>query len=535
MRLIANDSFDNIGVISFHQFQKACTGFEVCSALRLVQDESEKLRNEVFRKIDINDDVFGVGHIVISGDTNAFIAKHLLLNSSAIFEKSFKKSDYIKAVIYYNHLETDLSHARVSEPDAQRWPVRLLYVQGHYQHLPDNILGRYYILFRELGGRSASISKMVKRAAGLEPDEIMVIGICFYASILIKKYLDISFIKRHTVQELNDILRPEKVARFLKATSISQDKFRDKCKQWNLDNKLLKKYEFNPLWLYPIIQTGLMKSGFRYIVPSVNDLVYRCTEGIYYSAMEYYRESRGENLFSTQFGPLFQEYVGYFLQDVRKYNRNLGSIKPEMEYQYRDKRIKSADWLLIQTDSVIQTECKKLATSNKFRAGVSDGTDNDFNAVLNRFAGYVSDIYEKSTHIKQGILSLSSTIVKEVFSVFVVLDDLYLVDSRFKKEITNRVAQNTLEIPEDFRYHIVGCTEFEVLCEFLKTHPGKNLRDLLRLKEEGQNYYMEFGYFLEKYFNYRCSKISLIREGSDNLWNSVGLGYILEPNGENAI
>ena len=517
METIVGDSFTNIDTISFEQFRRECAGYELTSALRFVQRESAAMGDQILKKVNIYNDFLGSGHVHISQYAHAFIAKHLLLNSSFLHRRPFQKSDYEKLVVYFNHLETDLNYLNPRHPSAQRWLVRASYSQGRYQRIPGHILGRYYILFKELGRSSTACSAMVEKAIGLNVDEIMLIGISFYIVLLLNGHLDIRHIEQHSIPSLNDVLQPAKLGSFLQSTAISKDEFKSECGRLSWDNVLLKKYEFNPLWLYPIIDTGILSPGLRYIVPSLGDFVYRFTEGIYYSTMDYYNQGGAKNKFSAEFGPLFENYVGYHLEDVKQKNSGLAAIQPETEYNCGKNRWKSSDWLLVSSNDVIQIECKKATTPIKFRAAVSDNSGSDFDIVLDNFARYVIKLYQKSIHIQQGNLEFASGGSKTVFSVFVVMDDFYCMDARFKPLITAKAAQKIPQI-SSFRYHILNCTSFEVVCQFLKTHPDVKFSDLLRLKEEDQNYHTDFDRFLEEHFSFTCSKIDLIWSVADRLW-----------------
>lgn len=520
MKIKTSDSF-NIGTITFSQFERACSGFDLESALRFIQLKSVEMNGQIGKTVDVRNSNLGSGNVYVTPETHAFVSKHLILNSSLLFNRTFRNMNYEELVIYSNHLETDLDHSDPQNPDAQLWLVRASYIQGRYQRIPAHILGRYYILFNELGQNSETLSRMVEIATGLSVDEIMRIGLSFYASILENDFLNIEKIKTHRIPKLNNALQPGKLTKFLESVSKSQDEFRGECRRWDGDNVVLKKYEFNPLGLYPIIDTGLLSPENRYLVPSLNDLIYRFTEGIYYSALDYYRRGAKKNDFSNKFGALFEEYVGLFLKDVKTKNKSLNTIQPETEYMLRNNKVRSADWLLIGVDNVIQIECKKITTSNKFRAAVSDGSQSDWDAMLDRFAGYVTKLYEKATHIKNGLLNLPAKKVNSVFSVFVVLDDFPFIDSRFKKEITNRAAREIPAVAKDFRYHILGCGDFEVLCEFLKTHPEIDFVELIKSKEESQNYSKGFNDFLEKDFNFSYSSIELISDAYDKFRASI--------------
>jgi len=523
MELIPGDSFRNLGTIPFRTFLRECSNFNLLCALKFLQKEAAVMKDQVLKRIGVQGFSLESGHVYVSPQTIAFIAKCLLLNSSFVRDRPFEQSDYERLAIYFNHLETHLNYVDPNSPEAQLWLLREAYAQGRYQRIPNQTLGRYYILFRELE-RNEAFNSMVREAAGLDVTEIMLIGTCFYATLLQNGYLSIKNIESHTIPQLSNVLQPSKIRMFLNLASISQDRFKDECKSREWDNPLFKKYEFNPLWLYPIIDTRVMSDNLRYMVPSLNDLVYRFTEGIYYSTMEHFRRGEKRNDFSTEFGSLFEKYVGYLLQDVKKVNRLLGAIRPEAEYKIGKNTWKSADWLMFTPDAVVQVECKKLTTSNEFRAAISDGSRGDFNAVLDRFADYVVKLHNKATHISQGQVDLSiEDTPREVFSVFVVMDDFYLIDSRFKDWITAKATQSDQVIPRDFRYHILSSIRFEVLCEFLKSHTDIGLSDLLRLKEQDPNYSMSFDQFLEQRFDFQCTRISALWEASEKLWASVGL------------
>lgn len=519
MELIPGDDFSNIGTVTFRQFQAECSGFDLASALSFIQRESAAMGSQILKEINVHNRVLESGRAYISPETHAFIAKHLLLNSSFLHYQPFRKSNYEKLAVYFNHLETDLHYLDPSNPNAQRWLVRASYAQGRYQRVPNQILGRYYILFKELGRSSQVCSDMVKEATGFDITEIMLIGISFYAVILHNGYFDVRHVKEHSVPGLRDVLQSEKVDRFLRTISVSQGGFRSLCSRWSWDNVLLKRYEFNPLWLYPIIDTGILAPSSRYIVPSLDDLAYRFTEGIYYSTMDYYSRGGLRNDFSTEFGALFQDYVGHHLENVRERNRGLGTVEPEAEYNYRNNRWRSADWLLVSADAVVQVECKKITTSIEFRAAISDDSRRGFDALLDEFAQHVAKLFQKSVHIRQGRLGFLSNGVASVCSVFVVMDDFYFIDSRFKRLITAKAAQIVPSISQGFRYHILSCRAFEILCEFLRTHPAVKLIELLELKEREQNYYTDFAQFLEDEFGFECYEIGLVWEAADKLWS----------------
>jgi hypothetical protein len=520
MEILASDSFTNFGTVSYKQFCRECSGYELASALRLIQYESASMGMQILKKLEIRNSFLGSGVVYVSQEAHAFIAKQLILHSGYLQRRILQKSDYEKLIVYFNHLETDLNYLDPKDTESQKWLVRASYSQSRYQRILNHVLGRYQILFHDLGYDSQICGNMVKQAMGLDVLEIMLIGLSFYATIYLNKQLDIRCVEEHTIQAFNDVLRPDKLKLFLNALSISQGKFTKDYSYWRWNNILLKKYEFNPLWQYPIIDTRLQSPNLRYIVPSLDDLVYRFTEGIYYATMDFYRKSGLENEFSTKFGTAFEKYVGFHLQDVKTENLNLGVVQPEMEYTTNHNQWKSADWLLVTQSSVIQVECKKNTTPLKFRAAVSDGDSSDFDTVLDTFSKYVIKSYKKAQHISENKLNLPNTQkTPSVFSLFVVMDDFYHIDSHFKRIITTKAAKDIPDIEECFRYHILSISDFELLCEFLKSRKDVRLEDLLKLKNAEENYYKDFAQFLGQSYTFSCFQIKPLVAAADKVWS----------------
>ena len=519
MELISGDSFSNVGTITYNQFRKECSGFDLVGALRFLQYESAAMGNQIHKKLNFTNNVIGTGYTLVSQEMHAFLGKHLLLNSTYLHRRPFGKGDYEKLAVYFNHLETDLNYLNPKDPNAQRWLVRASYQQGRYHRIPTQLLGRYHILFRKLGEISQVCCKMAQESVGLDITEFMLIGISFYVIVLSNKFLDFRAVKNHSIPSLSDVLQPQKLTKFLQVVSISQDTFRNQCSRWNWNNQLLKKYEFNPLWLFPIINTGILNPNYHYIVPSLNDLAYRFTEGIYYATMDYYNQGGRQNEFSDNFGLLFEKYVGYLLQCTEKSNANLGSIQPEMEYDVGKDKWRSADWLLTSANNVIQIECKKITTSLRFRAAVSDDSGNSFDAILSEFSKYVVKLYKKSIHIQHGYLGLNSSEKTKILSLFVVMDDFYFIDSRFKNTITAIASQSEPSISQEFHYHILSCADFEFLCEFLRTHPDIKLSSVLEMKQQSEYYNTDLAQFLDRCFDFKCFEVEIVWKASDELWS----------------
>jgi hypothetical protein len=85
------------------------------------------------------------------------------------------------------------------------------------------------------------------------------------------------------------------------------------------------------------------------------------------------------------------------------------------------------------------------------------------------------------------------------------------------------------QVPSDFKYHILGCTEFEILCEFLKNHPDNSLVDVLSLREDNPNYYnMGFNEMLQTAYGFECYRSELIWEASRRLRSNIAMGNMFD-------
>jgi len=461
---------------------------------------------------------------VESAEAHAVIAKHMVLEAPLRADRRFGPADYARALVYCNHLDTDLSRLSPDDPEAARWLVRYLYALGRYQRRPNYILGRYWILLTRLGSKSDAMSAMVREATGLDLREAILIAIGFLSLALGHGYVSADGLIGHNIPALGDVLGADKVGRFLSLISASPHAFRQSLRPYATSDRLLAKYEYNPLWAYPIIDTGLDHPTHRYLIPSMGDLLFRCTEGVYYSAMAHYRgQGTAENLFSEKFGYLFEEYIGCLLEYVGKSNHRLGQVRREFAYgDKRGKEARSADWLLLNEREVTQVECKKFHTSNKFRLGISDGSEDDFEATLKRLAGHVAKLAKKAADIAAGRVPDIRAPSDGIVSVVLTLDEMYFVDSRLKQRIAALAMQCSQYMSEDFRFHVLGATDFEILCEFLRSHPTLSMGSVLLGKGRDSGYEAPIGDYLERTYGFRCLDMPLIEAASREVWGSIG-------------
>ena len=518
VQIKTSDNFD-IGTIPIEKFIHSITGFDLVDALLFIQKVNAELKNYVHKKVFLlppQAPNYLDKWFLITTEANAFIAKYLINFSSEINYKKYDAHCHSKSVIYCHHLETDLNYLNSNDQDAYKWSIRAMNQQFHYLRLPNHIMGRYLILLDKIRGRRENIvNQMSIESFGITPQDIMIIGTCIYALVLQNKIFNLNNLINHTIDSpiIKEVLTADKIDNFLNIFSIDVEGFRNEFIKWKSPNLIypLYKYEFNPLWPYPIIRTKrVLEPDKKYIIPSIVDLVYACSEGIYYKLMDRFRGRGKINKFSEKFGEVFQDYIELLLKEA-----NIGFEKCDAKLKNKLR----PDFLIKENNKVIQIEVKKRVMSNDAKACVGNKLDEYIDKL-------VDDIYRQLFKPSQ---QYSGCIVH---NLIVVLDEWYYFEEKIKliieDKLKKKAAENGLNI-SGFKFHLLGCTGFEMLYEFIKEKKDPNIFEILCEKEEHRHYYKGFSEFLDEKYNYKPSSISFTDSEFNNLFDLI-LGKSAEQN-----
>lgn len=370
MQIKHTDNYCNIGIVPISDIIKHTTGFNLAEALLFMQNLSICLGNHAEKKVYGKDKKW----LLITAEANAFITKCLINNSSELSSKKYTCIDHKKSTLLFHHLEDDLSMLNVNDKDAYKCSIRKIYSQWRYKRNPSHLLSRYYIIFNNLETENAKqVNDMLRNAVKLSFTEIAGILV----GIFTNEGLDMTRLpnKSDKGMVLNNYMTEEKVLLFLDQYCTDVDTFRKICCNLS-DVPYLEKYLYNPLWRHPIIKinSGSDKKE-KYLIPSIPDLIYACTEGVYYVLMDYYRDGKANPL-STKFGYLFEDYVEYLLKlaSIEDYKRETPS---------ETSNSNMPDFLLKHNDIPINIECKKRKLSIECKACVG-----------NKFEDYMAEIAE---------------------------------------------------------------------------------------------------------------------------------------------
>lgn len=135
----------------------------------------------------------------------------------------------------------------------------------------------------------------------------------------------------------------------------SRKTFRATAARHRIDDRYLRRFEFNPLVVHPFVQ----QPDGRFIAPVPQYALTRVSPtGLYYIGLEY-----GGKPFTEALGTVFEHYVGEQLQLAR----------PELllhDVEYRRGQ-RAADWIAVLPHAVLVVEVKATPLSEGARLGTS--------------------------------------------------------------------------------------------------------------------------------------------------------------------
>jgi hypothetical protein len=446
-----------------------------------LQSLSASMSNQVWVNINLEFAFQASGkvkhQILLSKDFISFLAKQIIINCSQ-GKNQLNELDLANLVFKYANLETDLNHINPAEEDSWLWVLRATNHQWFYFRLPSSILGRYVYLFKQVL-ENDGLKRKIDQTLTINLFDLLKIGFSIYAgfAVLPNGTFATSFeMQRYintNIEALKSLLTKDNFSKFFKIFAIDKKGFIEENKKYRLADRLLKKYEFNPLKRYPVITTDSKNEKEKYIFPSLSDFIYAISEGLYYVLLDKLENDYKNRLFGL-LGKAFEKYVG---EIIRYYNLDLFSraqLLDEQVYQAGGSQVRSADWLLVSDQVIFQIECKKRKLNNYARAGVEGKNGKGIKEFLINVAKEVDKFYKKEDHIKDGLVDNIVYKKQRFINIIVYLDEMFSINQYGRNEIQKHMKNNR------DNFYILGCYEFEILCQHTK---NKNLNLERALKD----------------------------------------------------
>lgn len=466
-------------MLTYTQYSKKIKELDFHSSLMKLQNFSALMGNQAGVNINLE---FEFHHspkmahrVLVTRQSLSFICKEIILNCKKS-KQELTDLELIQLVNKYENLITDLNTVNGSDEKGRLWVLRATNLQHYYLRHPVMIIGRYYYIFKILIERDGDFAEKLNKKLKLNILDIFRIGFCVWTVLNLNKFFSKKNLLNGNVPYLKPLLTENNVNNFLKLFSITQNGFIKETKKFSINNELLKKYEFNPLKRFPIIKTNSKDERQQYVIPSLGDFMYGFSEGLYYVLLDKLDESQRATLLAM-IGNIFEEYIGNIL---KYYNIDLLSraqLFPEQEY-FRDKKhkIKSADWLLVSDEYIYQIECKKRKNDIYLKAGIdAESGKNGVNKTFTDIAKELDKLIQKRNDIKENKVEILKYKNQKIINVIVYLDEMFSIDNFARSDITEK-----MKIKDD-DFYILGCHEFEILCQMCRNNNSSLYQNILLL------------------------------------------------------
>lgn len=250
-------------------------------------------------------------------------------------------------------------------------------------------------------------------------------------------------------------------------------KFRNK-------NRKYRMYDFNPLFLYPIIRPWKHDNSISYtkdrmIAPTPELIAYRMSTGVYYQLFNEYKTS-----FSDSFGLVFEHYIGWLLKESYP-EQNIWTEKA-LRKIYPDELGQISDFVVLESESVVLIECK----ATKFtRAALVTGEEHYVDDSLKQVIKGLIQLAKFKKAFINGYPSLQAFHkFKKITPILITLEPLYMINSElFRSVIDTELSKEGISA---FDWTILSLKELEALQPFIKG--GITLNEVTdRLKNNSLN------------------------------------------------
>lgn len=401
----------------------------------------------------------------------AYLA-NILLISGANDYKTKRISEKDNLLTLCNSYDNSLidpaltKNGRITGEDRFRsFMIRMHFQQMEYQFAPHYMMARTIVIFNELvqrvqPDRFEPLPEIFQEETGLSICDYLRLCAAVSAGSEKTATFSITTFSQAEIPQLRDLLIEEKIVKFLNILKADYEKFRKEEAYANEKlNPIFTKTRFNPLVVYPIIETDAKHLGHPYVVPNVILYIRKSFGGLYWWFHRYF-EGKGEQQdFRNYFGYVFQEYVGRILRGI------YGAANVHGEILY-GKGSKFIDWWVEKGDKVYLFESKayQFALPSKQTGDTEMITANE----IKKIAQAVEQVYGRIQDIPK-FQELKRFRRKRVISFLVFMDipfvSGYFYESWIKKALEETEREKQITGLKDFPVFLMNIEELELYDE----------------------------------------------------------------------
>ncbi|GHV90235.1 hypothetical protein AGMMS50268_07380 [Spirochaetia bacterium] len=457
--------YNSIHKCSIEEFENEIQKYDILMVLRKLSDLSTSLYKNGGRFVLYKDKIPVTDDIILS------LGLLLIQKYNERKEREITDDEFEILLDEYFYLHSQETIHGINQ--ANEAIIRLAYREFQYQEKLLNSMARTIIIYNELWDKyiGKKSEEMFDETFGLSLDQL-----CFHSYLFFGPERSFYYgLGDSLITELKNniefIIDKETELKYLSWASGIFEQIKNYKDSLN-----------NPLTKYPIINTKIIPEGQLkpvFLLLSRNALYFKLTHGIYFDFIEKYSLGKGNNQFKTDYGIVFQEYIGILLKHY--YGTNVYS---EIKYKKNKDYIDSTDWFVLIKKKLIIIEVKQSALFLQTKQTGSmiefeKDTKKTIRKAIDQLERTKEDILSKN--FKE--LSLFNTI-ESIEKVCIVSDQMY-----FGNTIMKEINLKATDI------HIIDISDFE---DMLEIHKNPNdLYDILKFKRENNQYsIMDFKDFI---------------------------------------
>jgi hypothetical protein len=222
--------------------------------------------------------------------------------------------------------------------------------------------------------------------------------------------------------------------------AADQWQMREKYEEYKQENRNYSAYDYNPLFIYPIIRPWIKSSATqadedRFVSPLPEMILTRLSSGVYEDLAFNFKSG-----FPKYFGHVFEEYVGEILRHCVPSSVLISGSS--IRRTYSDKKGKAPDWVIIDGDAAILVECKAVGYPRK---AVATGDEIRIDRTIDKIADGLVQMHEfKEACIRKelGLERFNACI--EYKLLLITYEPVYLSNSVILREILEQKVSNAI-------------------------------------------------------------------------------------------
>lgn len=406
--------------------------------------------------------------IIVSQWALAYLANIFLISGSNDYKArrlSAKPDNLLVLCNLYgnNLLQPELTEGRniKNQDDFLSFMIRTHFEQIEYQFAPIYMMTRTIVLFNDVTNRVMPrrfdpLPQIFERHTDLSTRDYLLIAAAVVSGAQKTATFRPTVFTEAEIPNLKSVLTADKIQNFMQILSANYRQFREEDERANAGlEPALTKTRFNPLWVYPIIQSDERQTD-PFMIPNSLTYIKAAFGGLYWWFHRHFENQGIQQEFRNYFGYVFQEYVGLVLKGI--YGEE--SVHPELAYA-RDKKF--VDWWLERHGKIYLFEVK----ANQFALASRQTGESDLivKREIRKVAEAIEQVYRRvqdiSSHKELGIFRN-----KHLLPFIVFLDMPFISGPMYerwiKKYLTEIETEKGLRGLGDFSFFLLNIEELEL-------------------------------------------------------------------------